>query len=408
MTPEEVRARLTAEAEARRPRGVGVVPPSAPPAPRAADLPDCTPGDLASEPLERGRTLPSSWYVDARFAVAEDRWVFAQTWSYAGDGRVLRSAGDHLRAVVAGQPILVVRDDEGHLRAFYDVCRHRGGPLGVKPGTRCVLQCRYHGWTYRLDGSLRGVPDFDYVELFDRRDYGLLPVQVEEWEGFVFVHLGSPGAPLAEELAGITRRIQPWRLGTKHFAHRVSYEIACNWKVYVDNFLEGYHLPIVHPELSRLLDYRAYVTETAGLYSLQFSPFGTDEHIYGDAGDPGGGRAFYYFVHPNFMLNILPGRLQTNLVTPLGPTRCRVDFAYYYDDVASSGARDRLEADLRSSDLTQLEDIEICEAVQRRLSSWAYDRGRFSVRRESGVHHFHDLVKASIRGGLAEVDVADA
>ena len=401
MTPEEVRARLAEEARLRRPLGVGVAPFSIPRPPVAGELPDCTAADLAAEPLERGRTLPSSWYVDPRLLPAEERWVFAATWQFAGDARQLEAPGDHLRATVAGQPILVVRDETGGLRAFYDVCRHRGGPLGVKPGTRCVLQCRYHGWTYRLDGALRGVPDFDYVELFDRKDFGLIPVAVEEWERFVFVHLGVPAEPLREQVAGLPERIRPWSLATKTFVERVSYEIACNWKVYVDNFLEGYHLPIVHPELSRLLDYRRYVTETAGILSLQHSPFASSDHVYEDPNDPDGeGRAYYYFVYPNLMLNILPGRLQINLVTPLGPGRCRVDFDYFYDDVESPEARSRLEADLASSDLTQREDVEICEQVQRRLASWAYDRGRFSVRRESGVHHFHGLMKESIRRGM--------
>lgn len=363
---------------------------------RRSELPDCSASDLRVEALSRDETIPSSWYVRPEFHKADEANILAASWQFAGAVQDLANPGEFLRVRVAGQPVLVVRGDDGEIHGFYDVCRHRGGPLSVKPGSRCMLQCRYHGWTYRMDGRLRGVPDFDYVELFDKKDFSLIPVEVGTWQGLVFVRLRDGEPTLDEWLAGIAERIAPWTLATKKRAHKESYEIACNWKVYVDNYLEGYHLPLVHPELSKLLDYRRYVTEVGEWSSLQHSPFSGEGHPYADPNTPNEeGRAFYYFLFPNFMLNILPGRLQTNRVVPLGPDRCRVDFEYFYDDLDSAASAGRVEEDVRSSDEIQQEDIEICEDVHQRLASHVYDRGRFSVKRESGVHHFHSRLRRS-------------
>ena len=165
----------------------------------------------------------------------------------------------------------------------------------------------------------------------------------------------------------------------------------------MDNFLEGYHVPYVHPELAKLYDYTRYVTEVYDQYSLQHSPL-TGDNLYSR---DGGGEAFYYCIFPNFMLNILPGRLQTNLVLPEGHDRCRVIFQYFYDDAGAPGAAERIESDLAYSDSVQQEDIEICERVQQGLGSQAYDRGRFSVKYEAGVHHFQELVRSAYRAGMA-------
>jgi len=354
-------------------------------------LPDLSPETLSITPLERSETIPSSWYIHPGFHTFEQEALFGRSWQYAGHEGQLPEPGDYRVADIAGNPILVVRGQDGGLRAFYNVCRHRGGPLATEPcGHVRVLQCKYHGWTYLLDGSLRGVPRFDRTELFDKKDYGLVEVALRRWEGLLFVCLTPDEAiPLDALTAGIAERISPMRLGTKSFARRVNYDLACNWKVYVDNYLEGYHLPLVHPELCNLLDYRAYVTETARYHSLQFSPFRPEDNLYGAVD----GEAFYYFVFPNIMLNILPGRLQVNLVVPLAPDRTRVIFDYYYDDVTSPEALRMIEEDLTFSDRVQQEDAEICEHVQRGLASRAYDRGRFSVEAEAGVHHFQALLK---------------
>ncbi|MEZ4702840.1 MAG: aromatic ring-hydroxylating dioxygenase subunit alpha [Rhodothermales bacterium] len=357
-------------------------------------LPDFSPETLAVAPVERADTIPSSWYHHPDIHAWDRSAVFARSWQYAGHLGQLDRPGAYLTADLAGASVVLVRDADGSVKGFYNVCRHRGGPLAMEHcGHANMLQCKYHGWTYKLDGSLRGVPRFNRVDLFDKKDYGLVPVHVEAWQGLLFVHAGVPETPLPEVLAGIAERIAPMRLDALRFARRVRYEVACNWKVYVDNYLEGYHLPYVHPELCDVLDVGRYETETHPHYSLQYSPLSETTTRYGTASD----SAYYYFVFPNCMLNILPGRLQMNSVLPLGPDRCVVLFDYFYADIASPEAARRIEEDVAFSDHVQQEDIEICEWVQRGLTSPAYDRGRFSVECEQGVYHFQTQLKAAYR-----------
>ena len=349
--------------------------------------------DLTHVPVERAFTIPANWYTDPIFEELDRRSVFETCWQYAGHLSELQAPGDVLRLKVGSKPILVVRDSDASIKAFHDVCRHRGGPLRATRSGTCVLQCAYHGWTYQLDGSLRGMPRFDRTELFDKKDFGLVPVEVSVWESMVFVRTKPGGVDLADLMSGIRERIAP--IDIKGFSHHktIVYEVASNWKVYVDNFLEGYHVPFVHPELCKMYDFRNYTTELARWYSLQTAPLSEEENIYSS----GGGRAFYYFVYPNFMMNILPGRLQTNLVVPDGPDRCKVVFGYFYDRPPGA-ERDRLaREDLDYSDHIQDEDREVCEQVHERLKAGVYQRGRFSPEAEEGVHHFQGLLKDSYR-----------
>ncbi len=364
-------------------------------------LPDVTSDILRVSPLEQSETIPSCWYTDQRFHDFEKDAIFLCTWQYVGVESQVPNAGDYILATVAGNPIIVVRSKEGVVQAFYNVCRHRGGPLAIEEsGHVRVLQCKYHGWTYCLDGSLRGVPRFDRTELFDKKDYGLVPVEVCSWQGLLFVRLVDGSVALETLMGGIPERIAPQQLNKLKFCRRVEYEILCNWKTYVDNYLEGYHIPLVHPELCKMLDYRAYTTELHRHYSLQYSPFRDPEgnNIYGAAD----GEAYYYFVFPNIMLNILPGRLQVNSVIPVQPNRCRVVFDYYYSDITSPEALRMIADDMKFSDEVQQEDIEICEHVQRGLASRGYDRGRFSAECEQGVYHFQSMLKDTYREVLTQ------
>lgn len=351
--------------------------------------------DLQTVPIARSETISSALYTDPRQLWIENKAIFSKEWQLVGHESQIAEAGQSVCLQVAGNPVIVLRTETGHLRAFFNVCKHRGGPLAVKQGTRSMLQCEYHGWTYRSDGSLRGVPNFNYVELFDKKDFGLQSIRLETWQGLIFINLDEHAVPLAQKLAGISDRIAPVDLSRMRYHTRTVDIIHCNWKVYADNFLEGYHIPLVHPELAKLLDYSKYVTEISESYSLQYSPFASE------SGDnpyqAENGEAWYYFIYPNIMLNILPGRLQTNIIEPLGHDRCKVIFDFYYADVDAAHKRGLIENDMRYSADIQQEDIEICEKVQSGLGSVAYDKGRFSVERELGVWHFQSCIKQSLR-----------
>ncbi len=359
-----------------------------------ANLPDINESSLKIEPIERSETIPSSWYTHPDFHQFDREVIFSRNWTFVGHINQLQNQGDYILGEAAGNPIIVIKDGDV-VRAFYNVCRHRGGPLALdcEEGGRCgnikIFQCKYHGWTYKLDGSLRGVPRFNRVDLFDKKDFGLIPVEIKITEGLIFIRLKKSNVSPDIILKEIAERISPIKLHTKKFIKRVNYEINCNWKVYIDNYLEGYHLPYVHPELSKLLDYKNYITEVHDYYSLQYSPLQDDSNFYGGENE----SAFYYFIFPNLMLNILPGRLQTNLVIPIAHNKCKVIFDYFYDDVISEESRKIVAEDLEYSDKIQQEDIEICEYVQRGLESMAYDKGRFSVECEKGVYHFQSLLK---------------
>jgi choline monooxygenase len=366
--------------------------------------------ELSAQPPATASALPAHWYCDPATVALERRAVFDRGWHLLGHASRLRAAGDHVVADCAGLPVIAVRGADGVVRAFHNVCRHRAGPIAQCDGLAAKsLRCRYHGWTYGLDGQLKSAPEMQSAEGFDPSAVRLPALAVREWQGLVFGAIDEARAvPFAGLVAGIDARLgDASRLaGYGHHRH-VAYDIGCNWKAYVDNFLEGYHVPHVHPALNRMLDYRSYRTELAAWHSLQWSPL----RVPGDGDDPapyGDGDALYYWLWPNTMLNILPGRLQTNRVVPLAVDRCRVEFDFYYplddggfDDSGDGAARARREADRDFSDEVQLEDLRICEDVQRGLASGSYVAGRLNPLRESGVHHFHELLRAAFREALA-------
>ena len=352
------------------------------------------PADCRALPLEAASTLPAYAYADQEFHAFEREMVFGTGWQLISCAEKLRNPGDHVVAEIAGRPIILVRGEDQMLRGFFNVCRHRAGPLALTDGNARQLQCKYHGWTYTLAGQLRAAHEMKEARDFDMSCIHLDPIQVGEWEGLTFAALKKPAASLDALLAGIRERIRPIELATFRFHSSIAYEVGCNWKAYVDNYLEGYHLPHVHPGLNKLLDYREYTTQTAEWHSHQHSP------LDGSQGPYAGGEAHYYFIYPNMMLNILPGRLQTNRVVPVSAGRCRVLFDYYYSDAESAAARKMIAEDLSFSDEVQKEDIAICERVQQGLESGSYKAGRLSPKRESGVHHFQELIRQAYRQAL--------
>jgi choline monooxygenase len=336
--------------------------------------------------LEHAATLPSRFYTEADALGAEQRRIFARTWQLAGRADQVREPGQYFTATVADEPVLVVRGNEGELRALSNVCRHRAGPVAKGEGKRPVLQCGYHGWTYGLDGRLKTTPEFENVAGFDRAACALPRFQAAVWNELVFVNLDPEAESLSSFLGELVTDMPGHDYSGFRLAKRKVWELDCNWKVYVDNYLEGYHIPIVHPGLFRELDYPNYRTETKRLYSIQYAPTRRPERIRTAGGDD---QVRYFWIFPNLMLNVYPDNFSTNLIVPLSHGRTATVFDWYFRD--PEHVQKELDETVAFSDEIQIEDIEICEAVQRGLRSSTYDTGRFSPQRENGVHHFHCL-----------------
>lgn len=357
---------------------------------------------LISRALSQAQTLPSSWYFDLAIAFKEPHAIFHHTWQLVAKGTDLPNPGSFFTTELVGEPILLTRDDAGTVRAFYNVCRHRAGPVAVGCGSRRALSCAYHGWTYGLDGHLISAREMEGVEEFDYHDYGLQPISVAEWGPLIFVNCDSSAPSFEEDYGAIIAEVKTlgFDLNGMCSVERRDYDIRCNWKVYVDNYLEGYHIPIVHPGLFQELDYDQYQVITYRNYSKQCAPVrphqGEDERRYGRylQDDPSAApEALYYWIFPNLMLNIYPDNISTNVILPKSVDQTLTIFEWYKSPIASP---EEMKATIDFSEEIQQEDIRICELVQKGLKSQSYDRGRYSVLRENGVHHFHQLVVEAI------------
>jgi choline monooxygenase len=358
-------------------------------------------------PLAEASTIPAPWYVDARLAELENQTVFTKSWLLLGRAEQVEKPGHFVTGTIAGEPIVAVRGADGQLRAFYNVCRHHAAKVVIEPcGVASILHCPYHGWNYGLDGALKGMPEFDGVRNFERQQNGLVPVRVETWEAFVFVSLDPSAPPLREFLGGLVERCGPLGLSQLHYFGSRTYDIACNWKVFVDNYLDGgYHVPHLHKGLSSVLDYKQYTIENEDRYCLQSSPMVASEEDAATGATRKGDRAWYFWQYPNFMINCYEGYMDTNLVIPLDVDHCRVVFDFYFSDVSET-RRAHNEESMAVGDRVQGEDLGICEDVQRGLKSRAYGAGRLSVRREAGEQLFHRLLAADLKAGVAQLAAA--
>jgi choline monooxygenase len=358
--------------------------------------------------LECAETLASRYYTDPAILALEKERIFRRTWQLVGTlsqpcgevngaPRTIADPGAYFTLEVIGESVVVVRDNAGMLRAFSNVCRHRAGPIAQGAGCRNVFQCGYHGWTYTLDGRLIGTPEVDGMELFDRSTMGMFPLRCETWEQFIFVNFDCEAPPLSEFLGNIPELAAGIQFAGLELAERRDYHVNCNWKVYVDNYLEGYHIPIVHPGLMKEIDYPRYRTEVFRYHSQQLGP--VKEVKAGEAADrvytpgPGLSDALYFWVFPNLMVNIYPDNISTNLIVPLSVDKTLTIFEWYFHDARSDWVRERAKKAIGFSETVQQEDMDICATVQRGLQSATYDRGRYSVKRENGVHHFHMLLQ---------------
>lgn len=343
------------------------------------------------ERLPFAQTIPAPWYLDPAALELELDRIFASTWQLVGRTEQVDAPGKFFTATVGREPVVVVCGNDHQIRAFSNVCRHRAGPVSTGAGSCSTFRCGYHGWSYALDGRLIGTPEFDGVECFQKETFRLPEFQVVTWFGLVFVNCDPQAAPLDEYFDGIADRIIPFDVENMRYAFRKDWYVDCNWKVYVDNYLEGYHIPIVHPGLNKELDYAQYRTETRRYYSIQHSPVKNANRIR-VTGNLATDRAEYFWIFPNLMLNVYPDNFSTNLIIPLGPEKTLTIFEWFFLDPEEPHVQEKLQQQVEFSDEIQIEDIHICEAVQRGLKSKTYTSGRYSVKRENGVHHFHQLL----------------
>jgi choline monooxygenase len=360
-------------------------------------LPPSTLQPIIDEDISRSWTLSADLYTNPAVLETEKRAIFAKTWQIVGWRDQVANPGDYFTGELFGEPLLLVRDQEKLLRGFYNICRHRAGPPAAGCGNRKVFRCGYHGWTYDLSGKLLNAPEMEGTANFNFADFGLRPVHVQEWGAWVFVNLDEHCRPLLEELRELPLQAAKFHLDQLRFYKRVEYPMECNWKVYMDNYLEGYHLPSVHPGLNRELDYNQYVTDLFARHSRQSSPIRgpenestVDRRYKQAAGDV---SAEYYWIYPNWMLNCYPDNTSLNIVVPTAPEECVVIFEFYLPPGASTEAAD---AAVAFSHQIQIEDGAICEIVHKNLKSGSYERGRYSVKQEKGVHHFHQLYSRSM------------
>jgi phenylpropionate dioxygenase-like ring-hydroxylating dioxygenase large terminal subunit len=359
------------------------------------------PPTLRSQLLE-GRTLPASWYSDPEVLALEQEKIFRRSWQYAGVLEQATEPGSFFTCSAGDTPIVVVRDRDRELRAFVNVCRHRGHEVASGCGRRETLQCPYHAWTYDLDGSLRAAPRSEREPGFERSDWSLRPVLVDTWGPLVFVNPDLDAAPLHDTLGELPRELAERGLDLDGLSYRGrsrEWVVEANWKLVVENFLECYHCPVAHKSFSRLIDVDpdAYTLSTDRWFSSQYGPVQDGKDLpYEPAGEIRSSQ--FHFVWPNWTLNTLPGPAHVRVLVfqPLGPDRT----ASFVDGFWAPGTPDAIVEEITDfGAVVGQEDRELVESVHRGLRSGAIEHGRLMLGSENLIQHFQLLVHDALNGG---------
>jgi choline monooxygenase len=341
--------------------------------------------------LARVETFPWRWYSDPDVLRRERDRIFRLSWQYVGHAGEVAEPGSFFAATVGEIPVAVVRGRDGELRAFLNVCRHRGFPVVAGSGRRETLQCAYHAWTYDLDGSLRGAPRADREGDFDRESLGLVEIAVGTWGPFVFANPDPEAPPLEQALGKLPALVaELLDVDSLRFHHRAEWELETNWKVACENFLECYHCPVAHPGFAELVDVSpdAYVLEADGLTSTQRGPLraATDGELP---------RSQFHFLWPATGINIFPGHANLSIgpILPAAPERTRRSLDYFFGpDVDDGWIAELLELDDRIGE----EDRVLVEGVQRGVRTALVDHGRLLPESEALVGHFQRLTRDAL------------
>ena len=361
------------------------------------------------QPVDRARLLPPRVVHDADVFKFENESWFRRTWLCVGREADFDAPGTYAMVDVAGEGVIVVRDRQKTLRAFHNVCRHRGStlvdaPNGSDTGTIVRIQCPYHAWIYDLDGSLRRAPHTETLIDFEAADNELLPIRIDAWAGFVFINLDPDAEPLTDYLADLPAAVADYPIASLRRARRIEYEVAANWKVIGENYSECYHCPGVHPQLNRLSPYdRGRNLDSAGPWAGGWmelvddaDTMSVDGRAHGRPPLAGIGvenrrRVYYFVVWPNLLLSLHPDYVMTHQVWPIDAERSRVVCEWLFEP-GTMGQPDFDPSDAVDFwDLTNRQDWAVCERQQVGTRSRAYVAGRYSLM-EDMVHAFDLMV----------------
>lgn len=351
--------------------------------------------------IRRAATLPAWVYSDPGVFAAQRERVFLPSWQFVAELARVKVPGQvHPFTLLEGcldEPLLLTRDRDDRVHVMSNVCTHRGTLVCEAGGVETFLRCRYHGRRFHLDGRFQSMPEFEQAEDFPSPKDDLPRVAWGDVRGAFAMASLAPAVPLADALAPVLARCGhlPWERLAFDATRSRDYLVQANWALYVDNYLEGFHIPYVHAALAQALDYGEYRTELFEWCNLQLGVASDGEDAFAlPAGHPDTGTrvaAWYWWLWPNTMFNVYPWGVSVNVVQPLAVDRTKVSFlAYVWDpaklDRGAGAGLDRVER----------EDEAIVESVQRGVRSRLYERGRYSPAREQGVHHFHRRLAAAL------------
>lgn len=345
-------------------------------------------------------SLRADAYTRAEWFAADQQAILAKSWQWVCHVEKLRAPGSFVTVNIAGHPIAVVRDREGELRAFYNVCKHRAHHLLTGEGETTRIMCPYHAWVYRLDGQLVRAPETEHLEDFDTGEICLDQVQVEEFAGFIYVNLDPEAMPLRAASGDLETEIRHWApdIDQLTFGHRLTYDIKSNWKNVVDNFLECYHCPTAHKDFCDLVDMETYKVTTYGIYSSHMADAGTGANSAYDVSNATVRTHAVWWLWPTTCLMRYPGRssmIVLNII-PMGPDRTLETYDFFLETPEPDAME--LDAIRYLDEVLQVEDIGLVESVQRGMNTPAFTQGRIvndpsgSGKSEHAVHHFHGLV----------------
>ncbi len=354
------------------------------------------------------KTLPRRSFVAPEVFLQERERIFSKQWMLAGHQSQIRHAGDYFGVEVAGESLIVLRDQRSVIRAFYNICRHRGTRLKEDAcGHASAIQCPYHAWTYALDGRLLGAPHMDEVPGFDKADYSLHAVNLALWEGFIFVNLGDSWLPPDDWFSPLVGKFSHWNLPQLRSARRIGYEVRANWKLIFENYSECYHCPGVHPALSKLTPYDSAENDLCeGPFLGGFMPITKGKSLtmsgnacalpVGDIEAQDHHRIFYYSILPNMLLSMHPDYVMVHRLWPQSPDRTTILCDWlFHPDAAGVGAPGYNPDDaIEFWDMTNKQDWHVCELSQQGIASRAYRPGPYSSRESIPAAWDREYLKA--------------